>query len=52
MTHLMDSVVKTVNFVFACALTIVALLGDVESEHDEIMYHTYVRWVFQQFLIC
>jgi hypothetical protein len=53
----MDTVVKTVNFVCACALNhceFVALLGDTESEHGEIICHTYVRWlscgwVFQQF---
>jgi hypothetical protein len=48
MTHVMGTVVKTVNFIRACALNhreFVALLGETESEHGEIIYHTNVRWL-------
>jgi hypothetical protein len=44
----MDTVVKTVNFIRACALNhreFVSLLGEIESEHGEIIYHTNVRWL-------
>jgi hypothetical protein len=46
MTHVMDTVVKTVKFVCACALNhreFVALLGKIKSEHGEIIYHINVR---------
>jgi hypothetical protein len=48
MSHVMDTVVKTMNFIGACALNhceFVALLGEIESEHGEIIYHTNVRWL-------
>jgi hypothetical protein len=37
-----------VNFIRANALNhreFVALLGEIESEHGEIIYHTNVRWL-------
>jgi hypothetical protein len=46
MTHVTDTVVKTVNFIRASALghrEFVKLLGEIESEHGEIIYHTNVR---------
>jgi hypothetical protein len=56
----MDTAVKTVNFICASALNhheFEALLGEIESEHGEIIYHTNVRWlirgsVLQVFFIC
>jgi hypothetical protein len=48
MTHVMDTVVKTVNFICACALNhreFVALLGEIECEHGKIIYHTNLRWL-------
>jgi hypothetical protein len=36
------------NFIRASALNhreFVALLGEIESEHGEIIYHTNVRWL-------
>jgi hypothetical protein len=48
MTHVTVTVVKTVNFIRASALNhrdIVALLGEIESEHGEIIYQTNVRWL-------
>jgi hypothetical protein len=47
MIDVMDTVVKTVNFIRACALNhreFVALLEEIESEHGQIIYHTNVRW--------
>jgi hypothetical protein len=47
MTHTMDTVVKTVNFIRASVLhhrELVELLGEIKSEHCEIIYHTNVRW--------
>jgi hypothetical protein len=47
-THVMDTVVKTVNFNLACALNhreFVALLGEIESKYGEIIYLTNVRWL-------
>jgi hypothetical protein len=44
----MDTVVKTVNFIRASAINhheFVELLGEIESEHGEIIYHTNVRWL-------
>jgi hypothetical protein len=37
-----------VNFIWASALNhreFVELLGEIESEHGEIIYHTNVRWL-------
>jgi hypothetical protein len=48
MTDVMDTVVKTVNFIRACALNhreFVALLEEIKSEHGKIIYHTNVRWL-------
>jgi hypothetical protein len=48
MTHIMDIAVKTVNFIHASALNhceFVALLGEIGSEHGEIIYHINVRWL-------
>jgi hypothetical protein len=44
----MDTVVKTVNFILENARNhreSVAVLGEVEIEHGEIIYHTNVRWL-------
>jgi hypothetical protein len=57
MSHVIDTVAKTVNFILASALNhceFVALLGEIESEHGEIIYYTNMRWlsrgsVLQQF---
>jgi hypothetical protein len=41
----MDTVVKTVNFIDASAVNhheFVELLGEAESEHGKIIYHTNV----------
>jgi hypothetical protein len=46
MTHVMDSVVKMWIFIHSRARNrheLVALLGEIESEHGEIIYHTNVR---------
>jgi hypothetical protein len=48
MTQVMDTVVKTVNFICACALNnreFVALLGKIKSEYGEKIYRTNVRWL-------
>jgi hypothetical protein len=48
MTQVMDTVVKTVSLIHASALNhreFVALLGEIESEHGEIIYHTNLRWL-------
>jgi hypothetical protein len=47
MTHVMDTAVKTVNFIRSSALNhhkFGAFLGETESEHGEIIYRTNVRW--------
>jgi hypothetical protein len=44
----MDTAVTTVNFIRASTLNhhkSVTLLGEIESEHGEIIYHTNVRWL-------
>jgi hypothetical protein len=49
MTHVKDTVVEIVNFIRTSALNhheFVALMGEKEREHGEIIYHTNVRsWV-------
>jgi hypothetical protein len=43
MTHVIDAVVKTVNFIRASALNhreFITLLGETESEYGEKIYHT------------
>ncbi|KAM4043630.1 general transcription factor II-I repeat domain-containing protein 2B-like [Anomaloglossus baeobatrachus] len=47
-SHVVDVVTKTVNFIRARALNhrqFVALLEEHESEHSDIGYHTAVRWL-------
>jgi hypothetical protein len=46
MIHVMDTVVKTVNFICASAINhheFVELLREIESEHGKMIYHTNVR---------
>jgi hypothetical protein len=48
MNHIMDTVIKTVNFIRASALNhreFVAYLEEVENEYGETIYHTNVRWL-------
>ncbi|XP_069584553.1 general transcription factor II-I repeat domain-containing protein 2B-like [Ranitomeya imitator] len=47
-SHVVDVVTKTVNFIRARALNhrqFVSLLEEQESEHSDIGYHTAVRWL-------
>jgi hypothetical protein len=48
MNHVMDTVIKTVNFIRASVLNhreFVAFLEEVENKYGEIIYHTNVRWL-------
>jgi hypothetical protein len=42
------------DFIRACARNhreFVALLGEIESEHGEIIYHTNLRWLSRGFVL-
>jgi hypothetical protein len=48
MTHIMGTVVNTVNFIHACAFNhheFVALLGETEIKDSKIIYHINMRWL-------
>ena len=54
MTCVTEIVVKTVNLFHASGLIyhkFLALLGETESEHGEIIYFTSVRWVSDESVV-
>jgi hypothetical protein len=51
MNHVIDTVIKGVNFIRASALSnreFVAFLGEVENEYGKIICHTNVRWLSRE----
>jgi hypothetical protein len=49
--HIMDIFTETVNFILASILKhrkFVTLLEEVENDCGEIIYYTYVRWLYRE----